>query len=158
MGETFLGTYLGCEMWYMTPPHVPAALYRSACVPDTYGTLDALKNAIKIALAKGEFIFAAYTPFIDTREIFPVGAPWPSVTKTYKPGDSVYVHYAVKNIARVEAGKPTITVKDRGTGSIITTWSIPELAPNERFKTSGSGAYVGKMPSTEWRLEFKVEP
>lgn len=104
----------------------------------------------------GEFRFDSYSPPLDTREIFPVGAPWPSVTKTYKPGDFVYVHYAIKNIG-AEAGEAVITVKDLDTGSVITTWSIPELAPNARFKTSSPGAYVGKMPSKDWRLEFKVE-
>ena len=44
-----------------------------------------------------EFKFAAYTPFVDTREIFPVGAPWPSVTKSYAGGEDVYAHYAAKN-------------------------------------------------------------
>lgn len=155
MGETYLGTYLGCEMWYMTPPHVPASLYRSACVPDTYTTPGALKEAIR--KIHGEFIFVAWNPPVDTREIFAVTATWPSRTKTYKAGDSVYINYRVKNIG-AEAGEAVITVKDRDTGAVITTWRLPELAPNERFKTSGSGAYVGKMPSKEWRLEFKVEP
>ncbi len=110
------------------------------------------------AVALGEFIFAAYTPLLDLREIFPVGAPWPSVTKSYAVGEDVHVHYAVKNVARVEAGEATITVKDLDTGKTLQTWSIPELAPNERFKTIDSGAYVGKMPSKDWSLEFKVEP
>ncbi len=112
---------------------------------------------VEAAPPLGEFRFDSYGPPLDTREIFPVGAPWPSVTKTYKVGDPVYVHYCVKNIGSV-AGKATITVKDLDTGAILTIWSIPELAPNERFKTIDSGAYVGKMPSKNWSLEFKVEP
>ena len=112
---------------------------------------------VEAAPSLGEFRFDSYGPPLDTREIFPVGAPWPSVTKTYKSGDPVYVHYAVKNVG-AGAEKATITVKDLDTGAIITIWSIPELAPNERFRTTGSGAYVGKIPNRDWRLEFKVEP
>lgn len=107
----------------------------------------------------GDFRFDAYNPPLDAREIFPVGAPWPSVAKTYKPDDSVYVHYAVKNVGAT-AGGATITVKDLDTEPVetIVIWSIPELSPGERFKTSGSGAYVGKMPSRDWHLEFEVTP
>ena len=107
-------------------------------------------------VSAGEFRFDAYTPLLDTREIFPVGAPWGSVTKSYDPGEDVYVHYAVKNIG-AEAGEAAITVKDLDTGAVVTTWSIPELGPGERFKTKDSGAYVGKI-SKDWHLEFKVEP
>ena len=122
------------------------------------GVSPTITATIEAVVEPPEFKFAAYTPFLDTREIFPVGAPWPSVTKRYQVGDSVYVHYAVKNIARVGVGGAVITVRDLDTGAVITTWAVPELRPNERFKTTGSGAYVGKMPSKEWRLEFKVEP
>ena len=103
--------------------------------------------------------FDSYAPPLDTREIFPVGAPWPSVTKIYKPGESVYVHYAVKNIG-TGPGVGSIEVKDLDTGAVITTWAVPELAQNERFKTTpdGSGAYVGKMPDKDWSLSIKVTP
>jgi len=104
-----------------------------------------------------EFIFAAYNPPLDTREIFPVGAPWPSTTKKYKEGESVYVHYAIKNIGTA-AGPAKIEVKDLDTGRVITTWSISELPAGYRYKTTGSGAYVGKMPAKDWRLSFKVTP
>jgi len=103
------------------------------------------------------FRFDSYNPPLDTREIFPVGAPWPSVTKTYKPGDSVYIHYAVKN-AGDGAGTGLIKVTDLDKGTVIASYAIPTLNPAERFKTTGSGAYVGKMPDTDWRLSFKVTP
>ncbi len=106
----------------------------------------------------GEFKFDSWNPLgLDFREIFIVGSVWPAVVRIVDVGESVYAHYVVKNVGSV-AGKATITVKDLDTGAVITTWILPELAPNQRFKTSGSGAYVGKMPSKYWRLEFKVEP
>lgn len=107
----------------------------------------------------GEFRFDSYSPPIDTREIFPVGAPWPAVTKLYDPGESVYVHYAVKNIGSAAGGAViTVTDLDEEPVETITTWIIPELSPGQRFKTAGSGAYVGKMPGRNWNLEFKVDP
>lgn len=109
------------------------------------------------AIALGEFRFDSWNPPLDTREVFIVGAPYPAVVRTADVGEDVYAHYVVKNVG-ASAGASTITVKDLDTGSIIATWSIPELAPNERFKTSSSGAYIGKMPTRDWRLEFKVEP
>ncbi len=114
---------------------------------------------VEAVVLPADFRFASYNPPLDTREIFPVGAPWPSVTKTYKVGDPVYVHYCVKNVGG-GAGAGNIEVKDIDTGSILANYSIPELNPNERFKTlaTGSGAYVGKMPDKDWRLSFKVTP
>jgi len=114
---------------------------------------------VEAVVEPADMRFDSYGPPLDTREIFPVGAPWPSVTKTYKPGDPVYVHYAVKNVGG-GAGAGSIEVKDLDTGAVIATWAVPELAPNERFKTlpTGSGAYVGKMPDKDWRLSFKVTP
>jgi hypothetical protein len=103
------------------------------------------------------FIFAAYGPPIDTREIFPVGAPWPSVTKTYEEGESVYVHYAVKNTG-AGPGVGTIKVTDLDTGTVKATYTTPTLNPGERFKTTGNGAYIGKMPNKDWRLSFKITP
>ncbi len=120
-----------------------------------------LTLTVKAVVPVGEpdFRFAAYTPPLDTREIFPVGAPWPSVTKAYDVGDSVYVHYCVKNVGD-GVGTGLIAVKDADTGASLQTWAIPQLNPGERFKTlaSGSGAYVGKMPDKDWRLSFKVTP
>ena len=104
----------------------------------------------------GEFKFDAYS-LTDWREIFIVGSSWPAKVRLADVGEDIYAHYVVKNIGDV-AGKATITVKDLDTGAVITTWSSPELAPNMRFKTTGSGAYIGKMPNKDWSLEFKVTP
>lgn len=105
-----------------------------------------------------EFRFDSWNPgALDYREIFIVGSAWPDLVRTVDVGEDVYAHYVVKNIGSL-AGKATITVKDLDTGAVITTWSSPELAPNERFKTSSPGAYIGKMPARDWNLEFKVEP
>ncbi len=105
-----------------------------------------------------EFRFDSWNPgALDFREVFIVGAAWPALVRTVDVGEDVYTHYVVKNVGSV-AGKATITVKDLDTGSVITTWSSPELAPNERFKTEAPGAYIGKMPNRAWRLEFKVDP
>ncbi len=109
------------------------------------------------AIGMGEFRFDSWSPPLDTREIFIVGSAWPALVRNVDLGESVYAHYVVKNVG-ASAGAATITVKDLDTGATVTTWSSPELAPNARFKTSGSGAYIGKMPSRDWRLEFKVEP
>lgn len=109
------------------------------------------------AVDLGEFRFDSWNPPGDTREVFIVGSAWPALVRLVDFGESVYAHYVVKNVGS-SSGKATITVKDLDTGETVTTWSSPELAPNERFKTSGSGAYIGKMPARDWRLEFKVEP
>jgi|GEM_PF-2872616 len=112
---------------------------------------------VEAAPSLGEFRFDSWNPPLDAREIFIVGAAWPAVVRTVDPGEDVYAHYVVKNVGSV-AGKATINVKDLDTGAVIRTWSSPELAPNERFKTSSPGAYIGKMPDRAWRLEFKGEP
>lgn len=109
------------------------------------------------AIGMGEFRFDSWSPPLDTREVFIVGSAWPALVRSADLGESVYAHYVVKNVGS-SAGAATIMVKDLDTGATVTTWSIPGLAPNERFRTSGSGAYIGKMPSRDWRLEFKVEP
>lgn len=109
------------------------------------------------AISMEEFRFDSWNPPLDTREVFIVGAAWPEVIKVADIAEDIYAHYVVKNIGG-SAGEATVMVKDLDTDLAITTWSIPELAPNERFKTSSSGAYIGKMPARNWRLEFKVEP
>lgn len=111
---------------------------------------------VREVVEEPEFKFAAWNPPLDLREIFPAGAPWPSVTRIYDPGDSVYVHYCVQNVGPI-AATWKITVKDLDTGDTITTYTGP-LEPNFRFKTVGSGAYVGKMPNRDWRLSFTVTP
>ena len=112
---------------------------------------------VEAAPPLGEFRFDSWNPPIDAREIFIVGSAWPTLVRTVDVGEDVYSHYVVKNVGIV-AGKATITVKDLDTGALITTWSLPELAPNERFKTTSPGAYIGKMPSRDWSLEFEVTP
>lgn len=109
------------------------------------------------AIGVGEFRFDSWNPPLDTREVFIVGSAWPALVRKVDVGESVYAHYVVKNVGS-SAGKATITVKDLDTGATVKTWSSPDLAPKERFKTSGLGAYIGKMPGRNWRLEFKVEP
>lgn len=115
-----------------------------------------LTLTVREVVEEPEFRFDSYNPPLDTREIFPVGAPWPSVTKEYDPGDSVYVHYAVKNVGPI-AATWKITVKDLDTGDTLTTYTGP-LEPGFRFKTKDAGAYVGKMPNKDWRLSFTVTP
>jgi len=104
-----------------------------------------------------ELRFDSWNPPIDTRELFSTKADWPSLSATYEEGESVYVHYAIKNVGD-GAGAGKVEVKDLDTGAIIATNSIPSLDPGYRWKTSGSGAYVGKMPAKDWRLSFKVTP
>ncbi len=104
-----------------------------------------------------EFIFTAWNPPVDTREVFPVTAAWPSVTKTYKPGDSVYIQYRVKNIG-AGPGRWTIVVKDLDTGATLKTF-YGDLDPGYSFKsTPGVGVLIGKMPDQEWKLSVKVTP
>lgn len=164
MPEEYVETYLGCDIYYYTPPTVAYEQYGSPCLVSNYVTLTAVKK--RICLSKGgswvdgicilappaEFRFDSYNPPLDMSELFPT-----KTTAIYKEGESVYVHYAVINIGTVP-GAGTIEVKDLDTGAVITTYNVPELPINGRFKTSGSGAYVGKMPNKDWRLEFKVMP
>lgn len=102
-----------------------------------------------------EFRFAAWS-LTDSRELFPAGAPWPSVTKEYKDGETVKVCYKVKNVGNA-AGRWTITVKDLDTGAVKATW-YGDLDPGYSFKTPSTGATVGRMPAKDWRLSFKVTP
>lgn len=102
-----------------------------------------------------EFRFNAWSG-TDSREVFAAGAKWPSTTKKYKPGDTVKVCYKVKNVGD-GPGKWTIVVKDLDTGATKATY-YGDLDPGYSFKTPSTGATVGKMPSKEWRLSFKVTP
>lgn len=102
------------------------------------------------------FEFDSWNPPLDAREVFPAGAPWPSTERTYKEGETVYIHYCVKNVGPT-AGKWTITVKNVDTGETLATW-WGNLEPGYRFKTSDPGANLGKMPAKDWRLSFKVTP
>lgn len=79
------------------------------------------------------------------------------VQASYKEGDSVYVKITVKNNGTV-AGGATIVVKDAGTGATIDTYSTPEVQPGYSWATSGSHAYVGKMPNKNWALQFVLTP
>jgi len=109
------------------------------------------------AVTPAEFRFDSYEPPLDTREIFPTKASWPFLAAAYEEGESIYVHYAVKNVGS-GAGVAKIEVRDLDTGALITTYSVPSLEPNFRYKTSGDGAYVGKMPAKDWQISFKVTP
>lgn len=102
-----------------------------------------------------EFRFDSYST-LDTRELFPAGTSWPTMTKTYETGDTVKICYKVKNVGTA-AGRWTITIKDLDTGATITTW-YGDLDPAYSFKTPITGATVGKMPAKDWRLSFKVTP
>ncbi len=46
MGEHFVETYRGCDIWYMTPPHVSTPQYRSDCISGGYSKLSAVKKRI----------------------------------------------------------------------------------------------------------------
>ena len=100
--------------------------------------------------ALASFAFDAWNPPYTLWEVKPVKSE-------YAEGESVYVMYCVKNIGETK-GKGSITVKDLTTGAVVTTYTTADLAPNYRFKTSGSHAYVGKMPNRDWRLDFTVTP
>lgn len=112
---------------------------------------------VEVSAGAGEFRFDSWSPPLDLREVFIVGAAWPALVRKVDVDEHVYAHYVVKNVGS-SAGAATITVKDLDTGATITIWSSPNLAPNERFKTSSPGAYIGKMPNRDWRLQFKVMP
>jgi len=102
-----------------------------------------------------EFRFNAWS-LTDTRELFAVGAVWPSSSREYEVGETVKVNYKVKNVGTA-TGRWTITIKDLDTGAIIATW-YGDLAPGYSFKSASTGATVGKMPAKDWRLSFKVTP
>lgn len=117
--------------------------------PDEVGK-EVRKVTVKRAAAATEFVFDAYNPPWDMNEISPV-------LSEYAEGANVYCKYAVKNIGGT-AGGATIKVKDLDTGTTVATYSVPTLDPNYRYRTTGSHAYVGKMPSRDWRLEWTVTP
>ena len=79
------------------------------------------------------------------------------VQSSYKEGDSVYVKYTVKNNGTIASGA-SIVVKDAATGATITSYSVSEVPPGYSFATSGSHAYVGKMPNKNWALQFVLTP
>jgi len=170
MPEEYVETYLGCDIYYYTPPDVASEQYGSPCLTTNYIKLGAVKK--RICLSKGgvwtwntdktdgtceiappaEFMFDSWNPPIDMSELFPTKA-----SALYAEGESVYVHYAVKNVGNVP-GAGVIEVKDLDTGALVTIYNVPELPIYGMFKTVAPGAYVGKMPSSDWRLEFKVMP
>lgn len=164
MAETIEKVYRGCTIYYndlrearSLPP------FRTGCistkwwwrVSEVEAAIDELLGPVE---PLGEFRFDSWNPgALDYREIFIVGSAWPAVVRKVDVGEAVYAHYVVKNIG-TESGEAKITVKDRDTGTVVKTWSLPELSPKARFKTSSPGALIGKMPARDWRLEFKVEP
>lgn len=79
------------------------------------------------------------------------------VQASYKEGDSVYIKYTVKNNGTVDSGA-SIVVKDAVTGATITSYSISPLPPGYSFTTTGSHAYVGKMPNKSWALQLVLTP
>lgn len=79
------------------------------------------------------------------------------VKSEYVEGASVYVEYGVKN-AGTDYGGAQIDVKDRDTSVKITSYTIPEIPPGQAFTTTGTHAYVGKMPNKNWNLTFTVTP
>lgn len=46
MGEKYVGTYRGCDIYYLTPPDVPDAVYYSPCISGHYYKMDAVKKRI----------------------------------------------------------------------------------------------------------------
>jgi len=46
MGETYVGTYLGCDIYFYTPPTVAYDQYGSPCLTSNYVTLAAVKKRI----------------------------------------------------------------------------------------------------------------
>jgi len=104
------------------------------------------------AVGAANFGFDAYNPPWDLRKVF-------AVKDKYKAGESVYVHYCVKNNGTA-AGGATIVVKDIDTGATLKTWIVPSIDPGYRYKTDpdGTGAFVGAMPNKDWRLSFTVTP
>lgn len=79
------------------------------------------------------------------------------VQASYKEGDSVYVKYTVKNNGTLSSGA-SIVVKDTATGATLTSYSVSEIPPGYSFTTTGSHAYVGKMPNKNWSLQFVLTP
>ncbi len=102
-----------------------------------------------------KFIFISYSG-TEPREVFPASTRWPTLTKTYKDGDTVKVVYRVKNTGNAP-GRWTITVKDLDTGITVATW-YGDLDAGYSFKSALTGATVGRMPAKDWRLSFKVTP
>ena len=46
MGEKHVGTYRGCEIYYLTPPDVPKAVYMSPCISGHYFKRSAVETRI----------------------------------------------------------------------------------------------------------------
>jgi len=107
---------------------------------------------IQLEAGVGNFVFDSYSGALFGWACFPV-------KDKYKAGEDVYIHYCVKNVGTA-ISPATVTVKDLDTGLIVITFSVPNLEPGYRWKTTegGPGAYVGKMPNRNWRLELTVTP
>ena len=107
-------------------------------------------KSVTVMLASAAvFAFDAWNPPFTLWEVKPVKSE-------YNVDEGVYVMYCVKNIGDAK-GRWTVTVKDLDTGVTVKTfWG--DLDPGYRFKTSGSHAFIGKMPARNWRLEFTVTP
>jgi hypothetical protein len=79
------------------------------------------------------------------------------VKSEYAEGESVYVKYAIKNNGSAPSGAGIVVI-DRDTGTKLQTYVIPEMQPGYTFSTTGSHAYVGKMPNKNWNLSFALTP
>lgn len=100
MGITFVETYLGCDIYYVTPPDAYEAIYRSSCIVGDYFKISAVKKRIceaqngfwdgtSCALCGNPFPWATESPY-EGKTVVPVGYPHRGWGIYYLNGPGVY--------------------------------------------------------------------
>ena len=75
----------------------------------------------------------------------------------YAVGESVKIHYKVKNNGNVRA-KGKIECINDDTGATITTFTTDYLEPNQSFETVSPHATLGNKPAGDWVVRCKLTP
>jgi len=106
---------------------------------------------VTVYISEGNF---KYEVLETVGEESPIAGPASPRTK-FRAGETVYVHYKVRNDGGVKA-KATIVVTDIDTGAEITRYTTAETDPGYRFEAFK--ATVGAMPAKDWKLRFAMTP
>ncbi len=153
MGVSYVETYLGCDIYYVTPPTVPSAIYRSPCITGDYFAISAVKK--RICQGQGGTWDGSSCSF-DEPEPEPEPAKG-SITSynspsSEDPGDTVTVSATAKNIGTV-SGSFRLRLQDRDTNFEVDSTSLFTLTAG----ASTTKTLSGVMPDRDWNLKLILE-
>ncbi len=152
MSETYVETYLGCDIYYLTPPTVSTAQYQSPCIVGGY----IKKSAVKKRICQGQGgIWDGSSCSFEEPEPSPeakgsiVSYTPPGSTR---PGDTVSVSVTAKNIG-TGSGIFMLQLIDRDENTIIDSTGWFTLAEGG----SATKTLTGTMPDRDWNLKITLE-